>query len=219
MTQATGTAALAAGGSGTPLARLANTNSFFYATDLNEAYQLPSFRTEITPLFGRHPAQITGAGATIGIVISSVIDPADLAASFNSTINAGGVSDVQNYSAVSNLAVPTVAFHPVNGGSAAFNPNSPDGAEASLDTQMSLGTAPGAKEIVYDMPDLSDANIMAAYVSLMMGGCPGDADLAKQNCLNLPRSAAIVWIGGAPFLLISEPAPHRPRWRAYWPLP
>jgi hypothetical protein len=43
MTQATGTAALAAGGSGTPLARLANTNSFFYATDLNEAYQLPSF--------------------------------------------------------------------------------------------------------------------------------------------------------------------------------
>jgi subtilase family serine protease len=378
MTQATGAAALAAGSAGTPLARLANTDSFFYANDLNEAYQLPSFRTEVTPPFRRHPAQITGAGATIGIVISSVIDPADLAASFNSTISAGAVSDVQNYSAVSNLPVPTVIFHPVNGGSAAFDPNSPDGAEASLDTQMSLGTAPGAKEIVYDMPDLTDANIMAAYaqvdeenvvdvvsssfgqceldfiaaanggvdftsipkqyhalfqqgnaqgitflassgdngapacippafqsnpttngtsfvlgvenpagdpnvtavggtnlqtvgtptpndvtyasenadfdprlpaqlqfgnvafeadnntwgsgggfsqlfpkplyqflvntgsnvhravpdVSLMMGGCPGDADLAKQNCLNLPRSAAIVWIGGAPALLI-----------------
>src|SRR5579862_7027167 len=166
MTHATGTAALAAEGSGTPLARLANTDSFFYANDLNEAYQLPSFRTEITPPFRRDPVQITGAGATIGIVISSVIDPADLAASFNSTISAGGVSDVQDYSAVSNLAVPTVTFHPVNGGSAAFDPNSPDGAEASLDTQMSLGTAPGAKEIVYDMPDLSDANIMAAYAQV-----------------------------------------------------
>jgi kumamolisin len=39
-------------------------------------------------------------------------------------------------------------------------------------------------------------------VSLMMGGCPGDADLAKQNCLALPRSAAIIWIGGEAFLLI-----------------
>ena len=376
--QSAGSATLATGGTGMPLARLANSNSFFYANDLNEAYRLPSFRAEVTPLFERHPVQLAGVGSTIGIVISSVIDPVDLAASFNSTISAGGVTDVQDYSGASNLPVPTVTFHPVNGGSAAFDPNSPDGAEASLDTQMSLGTAPGAKEIVYDMPDLSDANIMAAYaqvdeenvvdvvsssfgeceldfiaaanggvdftsvlkqfhalfqqgnaqgitflassgdngapacippafqsqpttagtnfvlgvehpasdpnitavggtnlqstatptandvtyasenadfdprvpaqeqigtvafpvgnntwgsgggfsqvfakpayqflvntgsfthrsvpdVSLMMGGCPGDADLAKQDCLALPRSAVIVWIGGAPFLLI-----------------
>ncbi len=39
-------------------------------------------------------------------------------------------------------------------------------------------------------------------VSLMMGGCPGDADLVAQNCLELPRSAVIVWIGGVPNLLI-----------------
>jgi subtilase family serine protease len=39
-------------------------------------------------------------------------------------------------------------------------------------------------------------------LSLMMGGCPGDADLAKQDCTQLPRSAVIVWIGGSPFLLI-----------------
>ena len=369
---------LAAGGTGAPLARLANNDSFFYANDLNEAYQLPSFRAQVTPPFARHPQQLAGVGSTIGIVISSLIDPADLAASFNSTISAGGVSDVQNYSAVANLPVPTVTFHPVNGGSGPFNPNSADGDEASLDTQMSLGTAPGAKEIVYDMPDLTDANIMAAYqlvddenvvdvvsssfgeceldfiaaanggvdmtsiikqfhalfqqgnaqgitflassgdngapacippafqsnpttagtsfilgvenpasdpnitavggtnlqttatptandvtyasenaafdprlpaqqqiagvafnvsnntwgsgggfsqifakpiyqflaptgslvhravpdVSLMMGGCPGDADLAKQNCLNLPRSAVIIWIGGVPSLVI-----------------
>ena len=39
-------------------------------------------------------------------------------------------------------------------------------------------------------------------VSLMMGGCPGDADLAAQDCTVLPRSAVIVWIGGVPDLLI-----------------
>jgi subtilase family serine protease len=39
-------------------------------------------------------------------------------------------------------------------------------------------------------------------VSLMMGGCPGDADLTAQDCTQLPRSAAIVWIGGGPALLI-----------------
>jgi subtilase family serine protease len=161
--QAADTSRLAIGGTIANLARLANADSFFYANDLNEAYQLPSFRAQVKPPFSRHPVQLAGVGSTIGIVISSVIDPADLAASFNSSINAGGVTDLQNYSAVSNLPVPTVTFHPVNGGAGAFDPNSGDGAEASLDTQMSLGTAPGAKEIVYDMPDLTDANILAAY--------------------------------------------------------
>jgi subtilase family serine protease len=34
-------------------------------------------------------------------------------------------------------------------------------------------------------------------VSLMMGGCPlGEADLNKQDCQTLPRSAALIWIGG-----------------------
>ncbi len=39
-------------------------------------------------------------------------------------------------------------------------------------------------------------------VSLMMGGCPGDADLNAQNCEVLPRSAAIIYVGGSPNLLI-----------------
>jgi subtilase family serine protease len=39
-------------------------------------------------------------------------------------------------------------------------------------------------------------------VSLMMGGCPGDADLTAQDCTQLPRSAVIVFIAGAPNLLI-----------------
>ncbi len=39
-------------------------------------------------------------------------------------------------------------------------------------------------------------------VSLMMGGCPGDADLSVQDCTTLPRSAALVWVGGDLWLLI-----------------
>jgi subtilase family serine protease len=149
-----------------PLARLSSNDSFFYPNDLNEAYQLPSFRTQVTPLHGRKPAQIAGVGATIGIVISSVIDPDDLAKTFNSSFTAGGVPIVQAYTANSNLPVPTVTIRAVDGGSGAFNPNSDDAFEASLDTQMSLGTAPGAKEIVYDMPELSDDAILDAYTAV-----------------------------------------------------
>jgi subtilase family serine protease len=173
-------------------ARLANDFSFFYATDLNEAYQLPSFQTEVTPLFSHKKLQIAGVGAHIGIVISSVILPADLANAFNSTVSAGGVADVQAYSANSNLPVPTVNIRPVNGGSGAFKPATADAAEASLDTQMSLGTAPGAQETIYNMPDLSDDNITAAYtdvdednavdvVSSSFGECELDFTAAYNN--------------------------------------
>ena len=65
---------------------MANDFSFFYANDLNEAYQLPAFNAEVTPLFSRKKLQLAGVGAHIGIVISSKIDPADLAASFNSIV-------------------------------------------------------------------------------------------------------------------------------------
>ena len=61
-----------------PLIRLSSSDGFFYPNDLNEAYQLPSFRTA------------SGVGAHIGVVISSVIDPADLAKTFNSSLNLGG---------------------------------------------------------------------------------------------------------------------------------
>ena len=149
-----------------PVFRLSSNDSFFYPNDLNEAYQLPSFRTEFTPLRDRKPAQIAGVGSTIGIVISSVINPDDLAKTFNSSFTAGGVPIVQAYSANSNLPVPTVTIRAVDGGSGAFNPNSNDAFEASLDTQMSLGTAPGAKEIVYDIPQLTDAAILDAYTAV-----------------------------------------------------
>jgi len=145
--------------------RLSSVDSFYYADDMREAYEMPSFTAEVTP-FLHLAVPLTGAGSTIGIVISSVISPADLAASFNSTIHGGTAVDVQAYSAHTSVPVPTVTIDPVDGGSGPFNGNSDDAAEASLDTQMSLGTAPGAKEILYDMPDLTDASIMDAYTQV-----------------------------------------------------
>ena len=150
-----------------PQARLSSDNSFFYPNDLNEAYQFPSFRTQAVPLHGRKPVQIAGVGATIGIVISSVINPDDLAKTFNSSFLAGGVPINQQYSANSNLPVPTVTVRKVDGGSGPFDPSTGDAFEASLDTQMSLGTAPGAKEILYDMPDLSNDSVLDAYTAVV----------------------------------------------------
>ena len=139
----------------TPNFRLSSIDSFFYPNDLNEAYQQPSFQT------------VTGAGAHIGVVISSVIDPTDLAKTFNSSLNLGGGNFlIQSYSENTNTPVPTVTIRAVNGGSGAFNPASGAGVEASADTQMSLGTAPGAKETIYDMPDLSDDSVIAGYTAV-----------------------------------------------------
>lgn len=160
-----------------------SSSEFYYPNDLREAYHMPSFRAQIAPLGARHKAQIAGVGSHIAIVISSTIDPQDLASTFNSDFALSSGNDlVQQYSKFSNLPVPTVTVHPVLGGSGPFNPNTADGAEASLDTQMSLGTAPGAEETVYDIPDLSDPSVIAGYtevdedniadvVSSSFGGC------------------------------------------------
>ena len=151
----------------------------------------PRFRLGDAP-GSRHKEQIAGVGAHIGILISSVIGPEDLANSFNSTVFIGADQDVQAYTANSNLPVPTVTIRPVDGGSGTFDPNSDDGAEASLDTQMSLGTAPGATETLYNIPVLTDAEIMAGYtainednivdvVSSSFGECELDFTAAYNN--------------------------------------
>jgi subtilase family serine protease len=146
--------------------RLAPADSFFYENDMRESYSFPSFTTNIVPASGGSQTQLTGAGATIAIVISSTVLQSDINSSFNSAVSAGSAADIQNYSANTSVPVPQVVIEPVLGGSGAFVAGSDDAAEASLDTQMSLGTAPGAAEIVYDMPDLTDSAIIAAYTQV-----------------------------------------------------
>lgn len=159
--------------------RLSSSNSFYYPNDMVEAYDFPSFLTTVTPVGG--PAkQITGAGSTIGILMSSTIDPADLADDFYSGISFGSNDVFQLFPLYTSVPIPTVTVEDVDGGSGAFGNDA--AAEASLDTQMSLGTAPGAQEILYNIPDLSDGSIIDGYtqiidenkadvVSSSFGGC------------------------------------------------
>ena len=146
--------------------RLSTADSWFYPDDMNEAYDFPSFTTKVAPGGKGTPQQVVGLGAKIGIVISSTIKQADLNKAFNSSVTAGSAVDVQAFSKNTTLPVPVVTIEPVDGGSGAFDPNSDDALEASLDTQESLGTAPGAQETVYDMPDLSDSSIIDAYAQV-----------------------------------------------------
>jgi subtilase family serine protease len=159
--------------------RFSNTQSWYYPNDMAEAYAFPSFLTTVTPAGG--PAkQITGAGSTIGILMSSTIDPADVADDFYSGISFGPNNVFQLFPLYTSVPVPTVTVKDVDGGSGAFGNDA--AAEASLDTQMSLGTAPGAHEILYNIPDLSDGSIIDGYtqivddnladvVSSSFGGC------------------------------------------------
>lgn len=149
-----------------PNQRIATAASLYLPDDLNEAYSLPSFQTEVGSFFSPKKKQIAGVGAHIGIVISSVIDPADINSSFNQSLQLPPFLDIQDYSAVSNLPVPSVTIRPVDGGSGAFDPSTSDAEEASLDTQMSLGTAPGAQETLYNIPDLGLSSIVDAYAAV-----------------------------------------------------
>lgn len=156
---------LAAAQNATPSQRLSTAFALYLPDDLNEAYSLPSFQTEVGSLFS-HKKQIAGVGSHIGIVINSVIDPSDINHSLNVTLSAGPFVDIQDYSAVSNLPVPSVTVRTVDGGSGPFNPSSGSAPEASLDTQMSLETAPGAQDTIYNIPDLTFASIADAYAAI-----------------------------------------------------
>ena len=105
-----------------PLQRISTAANLYLPDDLNEAYSLPSFQTEAGTFFSPKKKQIAGVGSHIGIVIDSVIDPSDINNSFNASLALGPFVDIQDYSAVSNLPVPSVTIRPVDGGSGPFNP-------------------------------------------------------------------------------------------------
>ena len=137
----------------------------YFADDMRAAYSFPSFQTYSKGTGLADYEQIVGLGTNIGILMSSIAQNSDLALQFNSDSGTGASEIVQNYSANSNLPVPTFTIREVSGGSGPFGNSAAD--EASLDTQMSLGTAPGATEQLYDIPDLSDASIMAGYTAIV----------------------------------------------------
>jgi len=135
----------------------------YFGDDMKAAYSFPSFQTYSKGTGLTNYEQILGTN--IGILMSSIAQNSDLALAFNSTSGSGASLITQAYSANSNLPVPSFQIREVSGGSGPFGNSAAD--EASLDTQMTLTTAPGATEQLYDIPDLSDASIMAGYTAIV----------------------------------------------------
>jgi subtilase family serine protease len=124
-----------------PTNRYSNVGPYWF-TDLKQAYQYPAYQVA------------DGKGATIGIVISNDVLDSDLAAAF----------DHEKYTAVSGKPVPKITRRLVDGGSP-FDVN--DSFESSLDVQTSLGSAPGAHLLFYNLPDLSDQSVQDGYEAVV----------------------------------------------------
>jgi subtilase family serine protease len=133
-----------------PLSRLGPDGGYWY-DDLKQAYQYPSWQTMVK-VKGKMQ-RLDGTGATIGVLMSSDYLPSDIAAVF----------DNENWSKTTGTKNPTLFKDvTVNGGGGLFGGAF---AEVSIDTQSEITGAPGAHVILYDIPDLSDGNVFAGYVT------------------------------------------------------
>lgn len=123
--------------------RYSSTGGYWF-TDLKESYEAPSYLSA------------SGKGATIGIVISSDVKDSDTAKFFNH----------ERFSTVSGAPVPTVVRRYVDGAVPGLVTGD-GGFEAALDVQQSLGSAPSASVLLYDIPDLSNQSTLDAYQSVV----------------------------------------------------
>jgi subtilase family serine protease len=144
----------------------------YWATDLKQAYDAPSYQS------------LTGQGRTIAILMSGDVQN----------------SDIQGYLTQQGLAMPTLTRIAVNGG-AKYGATNDGSFEATLDVEQAAGMAPKAQILLYLIPSLSDANILAGIgrivsdnkadiVSLSFGGCEKFYTAAYNN--GRDASAALV---------------------------
>ncbi len=131
--------------------RTATTGGYWF-TDLKQAYQYPSYQTMIT--VDGQTRRLDGTGVTIGILISSDIYDSDVQAMF----------DHENFSQNAGVADPTLFKRVMINGGATTGSDALD--EASLDVQQALTGAPGSHVVLYDIPDLSDQNVIAGLVAI-----------------------------------------------------
>ena len=133
-----------------------STTGPYWFDDLKQAYQYPANNAQSSAK--GHPP-LNGTGANIGVLISSDVLDADINAVFTH----------EKWTAVTGQPNPQLyKRHYINGAvPGGFDPNSNDSLEASLDVQQELGGAPGAHVILYDIPDLSDNNVLAGYTAIV----------------------------------------------------
>jgi subtilase family serine protease len=134
-----------------PLNRYSATGGYFF-DDMKEAYTYPA-NTASWNVHGT-PTPMNGTGATIAALMSSDVLDADIQNMF----------DFENWSTITGSPDPTLAGRFYVEGGAGFGGDA--SAEASLDTQMEIGGAPGANVVLVDIPDLSDGAISAGYIDV-----------------------------------------------------
>lgn len=140
--------------------------------DMKQAYDYPAYTA------------LDGHGANVAIVMSSDALDGDVAQMFN----------WESFTTTTGKAPPTLQHVSIDGAAPADPAtalNNDAFYEASLDSQMVAGGAPGATVTMLNIPDLSDAHIWDAYlaavntnkydvVSSSFGGCENDY-LASYN--------------------------------------
>jgi subtilase family serine protease len=126
----------------------------YWFTDLKQAYKYPSARATVTVNDTTLP--LNGSHAVIAAMMSSDVLDSDIAAIF----------DHEQWTKFSHTPDPTLAARVYIDGGAPFVFGSGASAEASLDVQQELTSAPGAAVVLYDIPSLSDGNVMAGYLDV-----------------------------------------------------
>ncbi|MBB4127741.1 subtilase family serine protease [Xanthomonas translucens] len=137
--------------------------------DLKQAYGYPSYQSMVG-LPGQQ-RRLDGTGTTIAILISSDVLDSDVATLF----------DEENFSRYGAGHVdPTLyARRYVAGAKPGLVDGNDDAAsEAALDVQMALASAPGAHVLLYVIPDLSDASLIAGYRQIVQDN---EADVVSSS--------------------------------------
>lgn len=122
--------------------RYTDTGSYWF-DDLKQAYDYPAYS-----------AKTDGTGVNVGILMSDLLYPDDLAAAFNH----------EKFTAITGKPAPTVTTVTVDGGGVV---NGNGSFEASLDVQQVLGGAPGAKVTLISIPDLSNQSVLDGYTYIV----------------------------------------------------
>jgi subtilase family serine protease len=115
----------------------------YWFDDLKQAYDYPAYS-----------AKTDGTSVSVGILMSDLLYPDDLAAAFNH----------EKFTAITGKPAPTVTTVKIDGGGEV---NGNGSFEASLDVQQVLGGAPGAKVTLVSIPDLQNQSILDGYTYIV----------------------------------------------------
>ncbi|HEY4114223.1 MAG TPA: protease pro-enzyme activation domain-containing protein, partial [Rhizomicrobium sp.] len=127
----------------------------YWFDDLKQAYQYPAATDTVTVNGKSEP--LNGKGATIAALMSSDVLDSDIQALF----------DHEQWTAITGASADPALWARVNiNGGAPFQAGSGASLEASLDVQQELTGAPGANVVLYNIPSLSDGDIITAYLDI-----------------------------------------------------